>query len=83
LLLASPDASPEVHAELAKLDRVLATIPANQQIAWMLRYVEGQMLEDVAQACNCSLATIKRRITAADARIRAHVGVNKETETAP
>lgn len=71
--LAAPDCTGEVRAELAALDRVLVTLPDEQRIAWTLRYVEGAGLDEVALACSCSLATAKRRIAAADARVRLHV----------
>jgi len=58
-------ASPEQRALLASLYRALDELPANQRIAWTLRYVEQERLEDVAALCGCSLATAKRRIAAA------------------
>jgi RNA polymerase sigma-70 factor (ECF subfamily) len=77
--LASPAASPEVRADLAALDRVLATLPAEQRLAWMLRHVEGEELEAVARMCGCSLATVKRRIAAADVQVRAEVQLGEVT----
>jgi RNA polymerase sigma-70 factor (ECF subfamily) len=71
--LVSPAASPEVRADLASLDRVLASLPSEHRLAWMLRYVEGEELETVARMTGCSLATVKRRIAAADAQVRAEV----------
>ncbi len=66
----------ETRTELAALGRLLGTLPANQRIAWSLRYIEGATLEEVALTCACSLATAKRRIAAAHQRVRAvlHVG---------
>jgi len=58
-------ASPEQRALLTSLYRALDELPANQRIAWTLRYVEQERLEDVAALCGCSLATAKRRIAAA------------------
>lgn len=52
----------EARAELACIDRVLGRVSSSQRFAWMLRNVEGLSLEEVAQACDCSLATAKRRI---------------------
>ena len=72
-LAADAGQSGEVRAELAALDRVLRALPVEERIAWVLRYVEGEALEDVARAAGCSLATAKRRIAAADARVRLHV----------
>lgn len=71
--LARPDLSGEARAELALLDRVLRRVQPEARIAWMLRHVEGASLEEVAALCECSLATIKRRIAAADAKVREHV----------
>jgi RNA polymerase sigma-70 factor, ECF subfamily len=72
--LADPAAGPEVHAELARLDEVLARLPARNRVAWMLRYVEGCELGEVAASCGCSLATAKRRIAAAQSRVSRHLG---------
>lgn len=41
---------------------ILATLPANERIAFTLRFVEGMELVEAAEACRCSLATVKRRI---------------------
>lgn len=73
--VAAPSAGPEIRAELASLDRLLDRLPADHRIAWMLRYVEGETLEDVARACDCSLATAKRWLAAADATVRADVNL--------
>jgi DNA-directed RNA polymerase specialized sigma24 family protein len=36
--------------------------------------VEDYQLDEVAEACGCSLATVKRRIAAAQAVMAAHLG---------
>jgi RNA polymerase sigma-70 factor (ECF subfamily) len=72
--LADPAAGPEVHAELTRLDDVLARLAPRDRVAWMLRYVEGCELGEVAASCGCSLATAKRRIAAAQARVVRHLG---------
>lgn len=71
--LADLGASPEIRAELGRLDAVLRRLPAAQRMAWMLRHVEGYELVEVAEACGCSLATAKRRIAAAHAQVSRHV----------
>lgn len=63
--LVRDDTSAEVRSELLLLDTTLKSLPVASKIAWMLRYVEGLPLEDVAEQCECSLATVKRRIAAA------------------
>jgi len=71
-LLAAKEIDGETRAELARLDDVLGTMPAIERIAWMLRHVEGQTLEEVAEHSGCSLATVKRRLRAASGRIERH-----------
>ncbi|WP_169791624.1 RNA polymerase sigma factor [Sandaracinus amylolyticus] len=72
-LLASPGLSPDTRAELARVDRALARLHPDDRIAWMLRHVEGEKLEDVAAIVGCSLATAKRRIAAAETLVRARL----------
>ncbi|MBN2196660.1 MAG: RNA polymerase sigma factor [Polyangiaceae bacterium] len=74
-VLASNDAGPDVRADLGRLDRVLSELPCGQRVAWMLRRVDGHSLEEVAAACECSLATAKRRIRAADDHVRRHLTI--------
>lgn len=56
---------PETQAVLQQVYAHLERLPTNQRLAWSLRYLEGEPLEDVAALCECSLATAKRRIAAA------------------
>lgn len=72
--LAREDTSAEARSELAAIDRVLVTLPHEARTAWLLRHVENEPLEVVAAACECSLATVKRRIADADDKIRAALG---------
>lgn len=64
--LASSEASPEVRAELARVDGALARVTVAERVAWQLRRVEGHKLEEIAVLTEASLATVKRRIDAAD-----------------
>lgn len=61
--IASSAASPEARAQLAQVYALLQTMPADDRIAWTLRYVERHRLEAVAELAGCSLATAKRRIS--------------------
>lgn len=74
-----PGCPPDVRAELSLLDAVLQRLPAEPRAAWILRYVEGYSLDEVAQALQCSLATAKRRIARADDDVRAHVKLEEVT----
>jgi RNA polymerase sigma-70 factor (ECF subfamily) len=77
---ASPAIDPEQRADLAAIDRVLARMPADQRVAWMLRYVEGYRLEEVASIAGCSLATVKRRIDAVKRTLDPIVTVRADDE---
>jgi len=65
----APGASAEERVLLAKIYALLDELPVEQRLAWTLRYVERQQLEDVAKMCSCSLATAKRRISAAQSAL--------------
>jgi RNA polymerase sigma-70 factor (ECF subfamily) len=71
--LADPQAGPEARVHLAQIDAALRTLDGPARIAWVLRFVEGCSLVEVAECEECSLATIKRRIGAANDRVREYV----------
>jgi RNA polymerase sigma-70 factor (ECF subfamily) len=73
LELRDPAISPERRALLTRVYKELDELPVDQRLAWTLRYVQGEKLERVAERCGCSLATAKRRIAAAHARIQAEL----------
>lgn len=64
-------APPDTASEILRIYGVIHTLPTDERIAILLRRVEGMQLEEVAAACKCSLATAKRRIAAADEKLRA------------
>jgi RNA polymerase sigma-70 factor (ECF subfamily) len=66
--------SPEDTALAAEVYRVLDRMPARERLAWSLRHLDGEKLEDVAEKCECSLATAKRWIAAAHERIQKEIG---------
>lgn len=68
----SHDASPHVRAQLAQIYALLRTLPTDDRIAWTLRSVEGHELEVVARLTDCSLATVKRRISRAQKFLEGH-----------
>lgn len=65
----APGATAEEHAVLARLYEVLDGLPTDQRLAWSLRYLEGDALDEVAATCGCSLSTAKRRVNAANSVI--------------
>lgn len=63
-------ASAETKAALADLYRGLASLSAEERLAVLLYRVEGYELTEVASALDLSLATVKRRIAAADDKLQ-------------
>lgn len=61
--------NPEELALLARVYRLLDELPVSDRIAWTLRHVDGEQVDEVAALCGCSLATAKRRIAAAHAAL--------------
>lgn len=59
--------SPESHALVSSTYRVLETLPENERLAFSLRFISEMELTEVAAACGVSLATIKRRLSRAEA----------------
>lgn len=66
LFLATADATPEQAAEVARVYRKLAVLTADARVAWVLRYVEGETLDDIAVLCGCSKSTVQRRLRSAE-----------------
>jgi RNA polymerase sigma-70 factor (ECF subfamily) len=81
--LASSDLHLEQRAELALLDRLLGRVRVPLRIAWMLRRVDGLSLAEVAAACACSLATVKRRIAEVDTIVSQHIRFDPNEEVRP
>ncbi len=73
LEVADTAASPETRAMVARVYRILDRVPVDRRLAWSLRYIHGERLARVAELCECSLATAKRRIKAAQLFIDAEV----------
>lgn len=63
-------ASPEDRAEVVRLYRKLDRLPADERVAWLLRHVEGESLDDMAALCGCSKSTVQRRLRSAETRLQ-------------
>lgn len=61
----APGATPEERALLGQVYQALDSVDVEARVAWVLRHIEGEGLDQVAKLCGCSLATAKRRISAA------------------
>ena len=69
--LADASLPPDDRALLGELYRRLDRLPVRQRLAWSLRRIEGLDLAAIAETCECSIATVKREVAAADAALRA------------
>ena len=71
----SPRASdPRDRAPVDELYDALSRVPADLRIPWVLHRVEHLSLPETAQACEVSLATVKRRIAEAEERLERRLG---------
>jgi RNA polymerase sigma-70 factor (ECF subfamily) len=55
----------EVSEALQRTYTLLERLPADERVAFALRFIDSMELTDVAAACEVSLATIKRRLSRA------------------
>jgi RNA polymerase sigma-70 factor (ECF subfamily) len=67
--LLSSDADYDQHLELSAAVAVIDSLPDELRSPWLLHCLDGMDLPGVARACACSVATVKRRIALARARI--------------
>jgi len=67
--LADPSASPEERAQIARIYRRLELMARDERLAWVLRFVEGETLEGIAELLGCSVSTVQRRLRAAEANM--------------
>ena len=63
------DAPPDIAAELRAVYGLIERLPAEERVALVLRRVEGMELSEIAEEMKLSLATVKRRLTAAESRL--------------
>lgn len=68
--LLHPDASPELKSELRSVEQALGGASVAERFAWILRFVDGHSLDEIAAASDCSLATVKRRLLRAQALVQ-------------
>jgi RNA polymerase sigma-70 factor, ECF subfamily len=64
--LTSDAATPEQAAEVAVIYRMLERLPADQRVVWVLRHVEGESLDAMAELTGSSKSTVQRRLRAAE-----------------
>jgi RNA polymerase sigma-70 factor (ECF subfamily) len=67
----SDDAPLEVVTELRQVAALLRELPTDEALALVLQRVEGYGLQEIAEQLGLSLATVKRRLAAAELRLQA------------
>jgi len=67
--VAAPASDPADRDDVDELYRALDRLPLDLRTPWVLHRIEQFSLPDVAEACDVSLATVKRRIAEAERRI--------------
>jgi RNA polymerase sigma-70 factor (ECF subfamily) len=60
--------SPEISQALRCTYRILNELDADERIAFTLRFIDGMELAAIADACDVSLSTVKRRVARAQAK---------------
>jgi RNA polymerase sigma-70 factor (ECF subfamily) len=63
--LEAPISTPEVDEAVRATYGILSKLSTDERIAFALRFIEGMELVEVAEACQISLATTKRRLARA------------------
>lgn len=74
----SPTAPPDAQVELRTIYGILNDLPAETRIALVLRRVDGMTLGEIAEHLGKSLATVKRRVAAAEAHLKARIGAGHD-----
>jgi RNA polymerase sigma-70 factor (ECF subfamily) len=65
-------ATPEDRAEVASTYRMVERLPVRQRVVWVLKHVEGETLDAIAEICGISKATVQRRLRAAEHALEVH-----------
>jgi len=69
----APARDDDAREALGRLYRLLDRVDPETRILFSLRHIEGLELKEVASAMRVSLATVKRRLAAADSKVHALV----------
>jgi RNA polymerase sigma-70 factor, ECF subfamily len=79
-LMIASNAPPDVAAELRRVYQLISRLGAEERVALVLRRVEGMELSEIATAMRLSVATVKRRLGAAEARLNRSLGTQRSSE---
>lgn len=79
--VAAKTSDPADRSRVDELYEALDQIPTDLRLPWTLHRIEQMSLPETAAACGVSLATVKRRIAEAEARVERRIGTDaKESE---
>jgi len=67
---ADQPADPNAQLFVRSCYRILDSMSTTDRLVFVLQIVEGYTLPEIADACGCSLATVKRRLARAKARFK-------------
>lgn len=70
----APSRDDDAREALSRLYHVLDRVDPATRLLFSLRHIEGMELKDVAAALSVSLATVKRKLAAADQRVHTLAG---------
>jgi RNA polymerase sigma-70 factor (ECF subfamily) len=73
-ILADPEAHMESSPDSSAVHRALETLPSDQRVVLMLGYFEGLSSSEIAEREGLPLGTVKSRVAAALAKLRAQLG---------
>ncbi|HEY5089514.1 MAG TPA: sigma-70 family RNA polymerase sigma factor [Polyangia bacterium] len=79
-LVADDGAKADLQPLVALLYSTLDRVPPRERVAWVLRHLQEEPLDTVAELCGCSIATAKRRIAAAELLLRPILGPGEGDE---
>jgi RNA polymerase sigma-70 factor (ECF subfamily) len=72
--IAAPGSSAEEKIQITRLFGVLEGLGIDLRLAWVLRYLQSETAEAIAEQCGWSLSTTKRRIRAAHEKVLKGMG---------
>ena len=78
--LAAAEATPDQRAYVTFIYRLIERIPVRQRVAWVLKHVEGETLDSIAELCGCSKTTVQRRLRAAERSLEGEQAAERERE---
>jgi RNA polymerase sigma factor, sigma-70 family len=64
---------------IEKVMRAVGELTPDQRIIFLFKHKEGMTYEEIAQAMDCSIGTIKKSLFRAITKLRKHLDINDET----